>query len=71
VFVRAGDRVRVWLDGNLDIDAPCPPGRLGNHPCLFLGGRCDNESNWEGRIDEVTVFDRALTDAEVARLRPR
>lgn len=71
VFVRAGDRVRVWLDGNLDIDAPCPPGRLGNHPCLFLGGRCDNESNWEGRIDEVAVFDRALTDAEVARLRPR
>ena len=33
---------------------------------LFLGGRCDNFANFEGRLDEVAVFDRALTSGEVA-----
>jgi hypothetical protein len=69
VLVRSGDRVRVWLDGRLDIDVACPTGRAA-HPPLFIGGRSDNDSNWEGRIDEVTVFDRALDEAAVARLRP-
>ena len=31
---------------------------------LFVGGRSDNDSNFEGRIDEVAVFDRALTQPE-------
>ena len=26
----------------------------------FVGGRSDADSNWEGRIDEVAVFDRAV-----------
>jgi hypothetical protein len=31
----------------------------------FVGGRSDNDSNWEGRIDEVAVFDRVASDVFV------
>ena len=36
-------------------------------PCFF-GGRSDNDSNWEGRLDEIAVFNRALSLAEVEKL---
>tara|TARA_B100000686_G_C16295823_1_gene715915 strand:+ start:527 stop:700 length:174 start_codon:yes stop_codon:yes gene_type:complete len=35
---------------------------------LFFGGRCDNQANWEGRLDEIAVFDRALSAAEIGKL---
>ena len=37
---------------------------------LFMGGRNDNPSNWEGRLDEVAYFDRPLSAEEVATLSP-
>jgi uncharacterized iron-regulated protein len=38
---------------------------------FFFGGRPDGVDNWEGRLDELSVFDRALTPAELARLADR
>jgi hypothetical protein len=38
---------------------------------VFVGGRSDNEANWEGRLDEVAVFDRALGAKELEKLCPR
>jgi hypothetical protein len=35
---------------------------------MWLGGRSDGQFNWEGRLDEAAVFDRALTPAEVGQL---
>ena len=32
----------------------------------FLGGRCDNFSNFEGRLDEIAIYGRALSAGEVA-----
>ena len=37
-------------------------------PNLFLGGSSDNDSNWEGKLDEFALFNRCLTDEEVAAL---
>jgi hypothetical protein len=37
-------------------------------PSCFFAGRSDNDSNWEGRLDEVAVFDRALGAEEIAKL---
>jgi len=37
-------------------------------PNLFLGGSSDNDSNWEGKLDEFAVFGRWLNDEEVASL---
>jgi len=35
---------------------------------LFTGGRSDGDSNWESRLDEIVVFDRALTASEIEGL---
>lgn len=73
VFVREGDRVRVYLNGaekpEIDTYAPADfPEPFGQ---LFFGGRADNQSNWEGRLDEIAIFDRALTPQEITSLSVR
>ena len=35
---------------------------------FYFGGRSDNADNWEGRLDEIAIFDRALTTAELEQL---
>jgi len=67
VLVREGGTVRVYLDGALEIEASAPPVKIET---VMFGGRSDNDSNWEGRLDEIAVFPRALTAAEVAQLLP-
>ncbi len=68
VLVRDGNAVRVYLNGNLELEAS---GRVDPFVPLgecFFGGRSDNDSNWEGRLDEIAVFNRALSADEVAKL---
>ena len=70
VFIREGATVRAHLNGSRQPEfqtesrADFPAG-LDE---LFFGGRCDNQSNWEGRLDEIAVFDRALSVAEIESL---
>ena len=67
-FVRRGESVKVYLGGKIEIDtttASSFPAAIGH---LFWGGRSDNHSNWEGRLDEIVVFDRALKEHEVSVL---
>jgi hypothetical protein len=70
VLVRDGDRIRVFLNGDPEpeIDAELPITRPGAEDLLVLGGRSDGFSGLEGKLDEVAVFDRALTAEEVASL---
>ena len=35
---------------------------------FFFGGRSDNDSNWEGRLDEIAVFNRVLSPDEIQTL---
>ena len=35
---------------------------------IFIGGRCDNLFNFEGKINEVAVYNRLLNAEEVAEL---
>ena len=67
-FVRNGDRVAVYLNGKLELDtkstAVFPPGL----DFLHLAGRSDRQSNWEGRLDEIAIFNRSLSPTEVAQL---
>jgi hypothetical protein len=69
VLVRDGQTVRVYLDGQREIEARGVPASPAGLEQCFFGGRSDNDSNWEGRLDEIAVFDRALTDAELAPLK--
>jgi len=68
-MVRKGEGIRVYLDGGLEIEAKAKATLQAED--FFIGGRNDNDSNWEGRLDEVAVFDRALTPDEVKKLSPK
>jgi hypothetical protein len=66
VLVRSGRSVTVYLDGKPETtgerESTLPPGNTS----VFLGGRCDNFANLEGRVDEVALYGRALSSEEVA-----
>ena len=65
-LARKSDDVRVYLDGKIEIETKAKADMLMED--VFIGGRNDNRSNWEGRIDEVALFDRDLTQKEVESL---
>lgn len=67
LLVRDGSAIRVHLNGNSKpeiqvlADGPSPPS-------WFFGGRSDSVDNWEGRLDEIVVFDRVLSPSEIRDL---
>ena len=65
-IVRSSDRVQLFINGQRKpaIDTQCKATGAGIKS-MFIGGRSDNDSNWEGRIDEVAIFDRVLTPQEL------
>ncbi|MBG90067.1 MAG: hypothetical protein CMO80_24650 [Verrucomicrobiales bacterium] len=73
VLVRDGKTLRVFLNGEnkpeleLDTDGSFPAG----FESVFVGGRSDRVDNWEGRLDEAAIFDRALSIREISRLAVR
>jgi len=70
-FVRDGETVHVFLDGKhlwvYNGRDQTPPGI----DTIYFGGRCDDVNNFEGRLDEIAVFDRALTSEEIEILAGR
>jgi hypothetical protein len=70
VLVREPNRARVYLNGQVEpeIDLPISSSAITSGTPLFLGGRSDNQANWEGRLDEIAVFDRPLTIEEIRKL---
>jgi hypothetical protein len=68
VLVRDGDKVRIYLNGKLEIEGSASASKI---PSIFFGSRSDDDSSWEGRLDEIAVFDRPLTPAEVQQLQPQ
>jgi putative membrane-bound dehydrogenase-like protein len=67
VFSRDGERVEVWLNGRLEIAGAPDVGHAPEVKQLFFGGRNDNFANLEGKLDEVAVFNRVLSPAEIHR----
>jgi hypothetical protein len=67
-LVRDGANVRGYLNGALEFESQQPADFPSGLEHAFFGGRSDNDSNWEGRLDEIAVFYRALPAAEIARL---
>ncbi|MGA0409951.1 MAG: PVC-type heme-binding CxxCH protein, partial [Limisphaerales bacterium] len=68
-LVREGSMVRVYLDGNREPEISGTLEIDGNQAAhqFFLGGRSDNQFNFEGRLDEVAFYDRALSPEEIAQ----
>jgi putative membrane-bound dehydrogenase-like protein len=68
VLVRDGAKVRVHLDGRAE---PEMAGAFAHtvpagDNSLFIGGRNDGLFNFEGKLDEVAVYPRALAAGEIA-----
>jgi hypothetical protein len=63
-LVRDGDAVAVYLNGRLDLAGRASVEASG--PRLAIGGEAHNSAGFEGKIDEVAVYDRALNAAEIA-----
>jgi hypothetical protein len=64
-FVKDGQSVRLFLNGRLEIETTASEITI---PSLFIGGRSDQDSSWEGRLDEVAIFTRALKKEEIQSL---
>ncbi|MBM4077754.1 MAG: LamG domain-containing protein, partial [Planctomycetes bacterium] len=64
-IIRNGSGVRVFLDGKKEIDGEAPRSTIQSS---YFAGRSDGDSNWEGRLDEIAIFNRALTDTEISEL---
>jgi hypothetical protein len=67
-LVRDGKDVRAYLNGSLEIETSAPIDTFTPLGECFFGGRSDQDSSWEGRVDEIAVFDRALEAKELAKL---
>ncbi len=66
VLVRAGRQVTLYLDGRLEVSGDLESTTPAGVNSVFIGGRCDNFANFEGKVDEVALYDRALRAEEVA-----
>jgi hypothetical protein len=67
--VYTGSQVRLYIDGRLEAEAPAGPVSTSSDP-VYIGSRFNSTStrNWIGNIDEVRVYDTALSDANILYL---
>jgi hypothetical protein len=67
-LVRESDRVTVYLDGNgrPEIKSEVHSPADGGLESLTLGGQSDDLDHFEGKVDEVAVYDRSLPAREIA-----
>jgi len=76
VFVREGSLGRIFLNGNLEAESDAMSGIVSNNRSLpyYIGGVYETggagPANWEfeGSIDEVRIYDRALSGCEIRKL---
>jgi len=73
VLVKQGDKVSVYQSdpNNPEIVLQLSDSQRFNLRAIeetFFGGRSDNIDNWEGKLDEIAVFDRGLNAGEIAKL---
>ncbi len=63
-----GQRLCLYQDGSLIASTPCPLLADSKADVLWFGTDADGQNLWNGRIDEVVLFDKALSNAEVTNL---
>jgi len=68
VLTADGEQLQFYEDGKLVTTAPCKALAANDSGTLWFGTDASATQVWDGRIDEVALFDRALTKEEVAAL---
>ncbi len=66
VLVRDGENVRAYLDGRKkpELEGRARVTTSDKINDVFIGGRCDNFANFEGKLAHVAIFNRVLTPRE-------
>jgi hypothetical protein len=67
-LVRESDRVAVYLDGNAEPEINIEVHFPADAPLesLAIGGQSDDFTHFEGKVDEVAIYDRSLPSREIA-----
>lgn len=68
VVTADGEQFQVYEDGDLVASAPCEALAASDSENVWFGTDARATQVWDGRIDELALFDRALTAAEIAAL---
>jgi len=66
-FVRAGDNLKLYINGSLEDSVVLDVGNIDHPLNLFIGGDVFY-GYWNGTIDEVRIWNGTLTDDEVENL---
>jgi hypothetical protein len=68
VLVRDCGRVAVYLDGrtHAEISGEIPFDPTDGPTTWYFAGRSGGGANFEGKIDELSLYDRAITTQEIA-----
>jgi len=81
VCQKSGSTMQIWIDGNVDISATnnllidtmspfTASARIDNSDPLYIGG-WESNSNMTGDVDEIRIFNKALTATEIGYLANR
>ena len=71
---KSGEKLTLYIDGELDDDPTHNDdgkvGEISGATKLFVGkgAKDNNGTSWPGLIDDLRIYDRALTEAEIADL---
>jgi len=61
-----GAALRLYIDGNLDAEMECAGTLLTNDEPLFIAARAGSERFITGAIDEIKIYNYALSQTEIA-----
>lgn len=62
---KRGEETRLYVNGVLEVTGPDQTGDITSDAPMFFGDRFAGERSLEGCIDEVALYNRALSDGEV------
>lgn len=68
VITADGKNLRIYEDGRLLTSAACAMMAPSDSETLWFGTSSDGSNFWNGRIDELTLFDKALSGKDVVDL---
>ncbi|WP_182864730.1 LamG-like jellyroll fold domain-containing protein [Rhodopirellula sp. JC639] len=68
VVTADGEQLQFYEDGKLVASTPCESMAASDSDTVWFGTDAEATRVWDGRLDEVALFDRALNEEEIATL---
>jgi hypothetical protein len=70
IFTKSSNIVKIYVNGQLNRTRSLNSTEFSNSSPIFIGCNhtATNSQNYEGLIDDISIFDRSLTEAEISQL---